>query len=121
MSVRYRKDDFGWGEIPLEEAAAALGRAFGVAFEPREGAARGSYFKGEFPGVDIVVLDNYESNFPHEEGDNGPQMEPKFPEHRTLLCVESTDPTWWDERGYILDTMVGLERLRSRSWDVPDD
>jgi hypothetical protein len=110
-----RTDCYGWGDMPLAEAAAILGAALRLRFTEREGLDLGVHWSADGPGVGVDVRDNYEWDLPHDEDDEPGPQEPDFPEHRRLIYMEGTNMAWFAEAEPLLAGMPGLVRLYSEA------
>ena len=119
QTAPYRRSCYGWWQTSLVEAATILGAALDLNFHEHEGLHLGVHHDADFPGGDFRVMDNYECDYPHEPGDEGPRMEPAYPEHRTLVYVEAKGEAalaWQAEREPVLAGLAGLVRLCWEEW-----
>jgi hypothetical protein len=115
----YRRSCYGWGQTPLVEAAAILGAALGLDFRTHEGLHLGVHYDAKFPSGEVSVRDNYECDYPHEPGEEGPRMESAYPDHRTLVYVWAKGEAaiaWWAEREPTPAGLAGLVRLWWEEW-----
>jgi hypothetical protein len=111
-----REDCYGWGDMPLAEAAAILGAALRLRFTEHEGLSWGIHWTADGPGVEVDVRDNYEWDLPHDEDEEAVPQESDFPEHRRLVYVEGTNLRWFEEVEPALAGIPGLVRLHSEVW-----
>jgi hypothetical protein len=109
-----RTDCYGWGDMPLDEAAAILGAALRLPFNEHEGLHLGIHWSADGPGVGVDIRDNYEWDLPHLDDEEVMPQEPDYPEHRRLVYVEGKNLRWFAETEPLLAEIAGLVPLYSK-------
>jgi hypothetical protein len=115
----WRNDCWGWGAMPLAEAAAILGAALQLVFTEHEGLNLGVHWSANGPGVHVDIQDNYEQDLPHLDDEETEPRESNFPEHRRLVYVKGKNLGWFAQTEPVLAGIPGLVRLYSKVWGPP--
>ena len=110
---------YGAGRMPLRAAADLVGPLLGVAFHARDGDARGDYLFAGTAGAEIGIVDNYAGRRHPQDSGESPTKEPDFPEHRTLVYVETVDRAWWESNQPLLAGAPGITELYMTGSDIP--